>query len=144
MLAVTSEAGRSAGPPPAIRSRACGTDAGMEREEESEREGGGGRGRPLCPQLSEPANDSSQGGCCKGTGKLKQTPRPGAATCVAARCHSGSCMYALLRKHPSSAPNVNINYLHIFKMIRFVRIKHFVFRRCRSLRCCPPLFFPHT
>lgn len=50
--------------------------------------GGGHIGGPLCPQLSEPANDSSQGGCCKRAGKLKQTPRLGAATCVAARCHS--------------------------------------------------------
>lgn len=49
---------------------------------------GGHIGGPLCPQLSEPANDSSQGGCCKRAGKLKQTPRLGAATCVAARCHS--------------------------------------------------------
>lgn len=36
--------------------------------------GGGHIGGPLCPQLSEPANDSSQGGCCKRAGKLKQTP----------------------------------------------------------------------
>ena len=55
--------------------------------------GGGGKGGeahggPLCPQLSEPAHASSQGGCCKRAGKLKQTPRLGAATCVAACCHS--------------------------------------------------------
>lgn len=49
MLAVTSDAGRGAGPPPAIRSRACGTDAGMEREEESEREDGSGGGAQRTP-----------------------------------------------------------------------------------------------
>lgn len=90
MLAVTSEAGWSSSLAPAIRSYAGGTDAGMEREEEAEGGvgAGGAHGGPLCPQLSEPANDSSQGGCCKRAGKLKQTPRLGAATCVAACCHS--------------------------------------------------------
>lgn len=68
------------------------------RRNQKGRMGAGGVHRgPLCPQLSEPANDSSQGGCCKGTRKLKQTPRPGAATCVAARCHSCICCCANIR-----------------------------------------------
>lgn len=67
----------------------CRDRRDMEREEEAKKKVGGGvRGGPLCPQLSEPANDLSQGGCCKRAGKLKQTPRREAATCVAACCHS--------------------------------------------------------
>lgn len=85
MLAVKSEAGWSSSLTPAIRSCAGGTDVEMEREAAVV---GGAHVGPLCPQLSEPANDSSQGGCCKRVGKLKQTPRLGAATCVAACCHS--------------------------------------------------------
>lgn len=42
MLAVTLEAGWSSSLPPAIRSCAGGTDAGMEREEETEGGGCGG------------------------------------------------------------------------------------------------------
>lgn len=45
--------------------------------------GGGGRREeahvgPPCPQLSEPANDSSQGGCCKGSREIEtDAPAPG-------------------------------------------------------------------
>lgn len=53
MLAVMSEAGWSSSLPPAIRSCAGGTDAGMEREEEAEGgrwwEGGGGTWRTPVP-----------------------------------------------------------------------------------------------
>lgn len=67
MLAVTLEAGLCSCLAAAIRSSAVGTDVGAHRE------GRGVLGGPLCPQLSEPANDSSQGGCWKRAGKLKQT-----------------------------------------------------------------------
>lgn len=51
MLAVTSEAGWSSSLPPAIRSSAGGTDAGMEREEGGGSRGweGGGTGRTPVP-----------------------------------------------------------------------------------------------
>lgn len=71
MPTVTAEAGRAAralqppygGAPPR-------TDAEMEREEAGRGVGEAHVGPP-CPQLSEPANDSSQGGCCKGSREIE-------------------------------------------------------------------------
>lgn len=79
MPAVAAEAGRTDLEPQrsTIRRRAGRTDAET---------GGGGGGvgweeahvGPLCPQLSEPANDSSQGGCCKGSREIEtDAPAPG-------------------------------------------------------------------
>lgn len=63
-----------------LRSRAHHTELRWRDRRRDGAGGGGGDAGPPCPQLSEPANDSSQGGCCKRAGKLKQTLWLGAAT----------------------------------------------------------------
>lgn len=67
---------------------------------------------PLCPQLSEPANGLSQGGCCKGAGKLKQTLWLGGASTfrgyVPPFRTPASLIYALQKKQNVVVINVTI------------------------------------